>query len=166
MTEALFNQIYAEFHERIFRYCYYKLGNLKDTEDCVQDTFYALYISTSITDYSNLQWWLYTVADRYIYRIWNARKRVAPDELAEAHQNKKFFEDGFDSLQPKLLLADIQTYLCAEEKQLFLLLYHKDKSISEIAKFMKVSDSAVYKRKNKLDKKLRIILANLDSDKK
>lgn len=166
MTEALFNRIYAQFHKQIFRYCYYKLGNLKDTEDCVQDTFYALYVSSTITDYNNLQWWLHTVADRYIYKIWSTRKRVAPDEQIEAQRQEKFFEEGFDTLRLNLLLFDIEKHLCAEEKQLFLLVYRKEKTISEIAKILKLSDSAVYKRKNKLDKKLRVILANLEIDKK
>lgn len=165
MTETLFNQIYTEFYERIFRYCYYKLGNIKDTEDCVQDTFYALYVSNTINDYTNIQWWLYTVADRYIYKIWNARKKTVPDEQAETQYSKKFFEDGFDNLRLNLLLADIEKHLSAQDKELFLLLYRKEKSISEISQLLSVSSSAVYKRKSRLDKKLRVILANLDSNK-
>lgn len=163
MTENLFNEIYGEYHERIFRYCYNKLNDLKDTEDCVQDTFYALYISTTIKDYNNIQWWLYAVADRHIYRIWTMRKRIDLDDQADNQQNKKFFEDGFDELQLKLLLIDIERYLSSEEKQLFVLLYQEDKSISDIAGFLQVTESAVYKHKNRLDKKLRIIIAGLES---
>lgn len=91
------------------------------------------------------------------------RKRIDLDDQADNQQNKKFFEDGFDELQLKLLLIDIERYLSSEEKQLFVLLYQEDKSISDIAGFLQVTESAVYKRKNRLDKKLRIIIAGLES---
>lgn len=164
MTEQLFNQIHTEYYPRIYRYCYAKLNkNLEDARDCAQDVFCALLVSSTITNYDNLQYWLYTVADRYIYKMWNRNRRLIYEEDPGVGMEDVLYDKEFDELQLKLLTEDIARQLTPKENRLFQLLNRPDYDIAAVAKVLGRCVSAVYKQKQSLNRKVHVLLSNMNA---
>ena len=124
-------------YDKIYRYCYFKLGHRQMAEDVTQETFLRFLESRDYCERGKKLQFLYTLA-----------------ELAdEAPENQVLM-----SIAVKTALSQ----LAEEEQELLLLRYVNELTVSEICGLLQVSRFAVYRKIQKALKRLRALLDRED----
>ena len=142
-----------QYYDKIYRYCYFKVNNKTLAEDLTQETFLRFLGSESI------------YPDRYLYTI--ARNlcideyRKKKPELSDIEDNLEelWIQNGFENaIVDKLYVKQALEELSDEERELLILRYVNDESMSEICKLTGISRFAVYRRLKEAKSRLSVLL--------
>lgn len=138
------------YYDRIFRYCYYRVGERSIAEDLTQEAFLKFLNSDS------------EQPERYLYTI---AKNLCIDEYRRKHPSSLEDEDEpadrsvlEDSLVEKETIRNALDALSDEERELVILRYVNDEPLSEICKLTGLSRFAVYRRCNEAKNRLKELL--------
>ena len=168
LNQPTFEQIVAQYDQKIYALCWYLLKNKPDAQDCTQDIFISIFLNLStIKEPNRLNSWVYQISVRKCYEFVRRRRRKKrfginvpiddffsqtlpshqknPEELQIAAEKSLFFWRAVEGLPI--------------QQQLAYTLYNiEDLSYKEIALAMKTSVSAVesllYRARQTLAKEL------------
>ena len=146
-----FAELYAEYGQTLYRFCYRLTGNRTEAEDLTQDVFVvALRDAHRFRGEANVRTWLYQIAI-YQARSWRAkrrRERTIRQESAsstDAIETRLAIEAALDSLPPKLkhafLLVKVEQFTSLEAADILKLpegtvKFHVYEAIKQLKAFL------------------------------
>lgn len=155
---ASFAELVARFGNRLFRFLCYKMNNVQDAEDLVQDTFVKAYRNIHrYQDSWKFSTWLFTIA-----------VRLANSHFRRSRSFRMVGQIESGDLEPGQMLAEQETRqglwalardLSGNQYQALWLKYGQDMSIKEIAQVLRKSQVNVkvllYRARVNLAKRLQ-----------
>ena len=140
-----------EQYNKIYRYCYMKLGHRQTAEDLTQETFLRFLADRRYQDMGRELAYLYTIARNQCIDYYRKQKPLAlPDELPEVQEE--------DELLISFALQEAVKQLPLEEQELIFLKYVNELSATEIGQILGWSRFAVYRRLKGCLKRLKQLL--------
>ncbi len=149
----------SECYDKIYKYCYYKVGNAQLAEDLTQETFLKYFAQNIKIEKGRQTAYLYTIARNLCIDSFRKRKEM---ENFEEGQEKCRTEGFCENSERKIVVR--QAVKCLEEKQqeLLFLRYVNELSIKEITAYMGISRFAVYRMERAALSALKKILNRED----
>ena len=139
---------YKEQYDKIYRYCYFRVKNPVIAEDITQETFLRFLESNTYQEKGYALHYLYTIA-----------KNLCVDEYRKQEEvplTKEIEESSFETLWvEKLSIQFALEKLTEEERELILLRYVNEVPVSVICKLQECSRFALYRKINRVLKKLK-----------
>lgn len=140
-----------EQYNKIYRYCYMKLGHRQTAEDLTQETFLRFFADRRYQDMGRELAYLYTIARNQCIDYYRKQKPLAmPEELSEGQEE--------DELLTSFALREAVKKLSPEDQELIFLKYVNELSAAEIGKILGQSRFAVYRRLKSCLKRLKQLL--------
>ena len=144
-----------EQYDKIYRYCYFKVGNSTLAEDLTQETFLNYFAQNSYIERGKKLAYLYTIA-RHLCTV--ASRANQPEALPEDVPDA----DSFDRLELSLAIRQALETLPEQERELLLFRYVNALSVGEIATVTGISRFAVHRRTSSALKALKAVLKEED----
>lgn len=167
MTKKEADETVRRYYLDIYKFCRAKSRSSDAAEDLTHDTFLVFYEKAETLTADNIRAWLYKTASNKLCEYFRKQKReqsfvsIYDAELPVYEPDLEKIgdtgENDFSEFQRRLL-----SLLNEEEKQLFILLYLRRKTLREAADECDISMDAAYQRKSRLKKKIRKHLSDLD----
>ena len=155
-----FERLVHEYQKTLLRMCYLYLRDKTLAEDAVQETFIKVYKNmSSFRGESSEKTWLMRIAINTCHDIHRSHwfklidPRYTPDMLPETNETFKQEEEE--------LIAEIMQLPC-KLREVLLLYYYQDMTVTEIADSLRISQSSVSGRLKRARDKLRIMLERRD----
>lgn len=144
-----------EYYDKIYRYCYFKVGNSTLAEDLTQETFLKYFGQNSYIERGKKLAYLYTIARNLCIDILQ-KKQSQPltNDIPDV--------EPFERLELHIVVRQALKLLPAKEQELLLLRYVNDVSVGEIATIMEISRFAVYRKTKSALESLKILLKEED----
>lgn len=128
-----------EQYDKIYRYCYYKIGNATLAEDLTQETFLKYFAQNSYVEYGKKLAYLYTIARNLCIDSFRKKQHEKlSDELPDT--------DFIERLELRSTVRQALKTLPEQEQELLLFRYANELSVGEIAAITGNSRFAVYRR--------------------
>ena len=139
---------YEEQYDKIYRYCYFRVRNEVIAEDITQETFLRFLENNTYQEKGYALHYLYTIARNLC--VDEYRKRVEVPLIQDVKE-ESLEHVWIEQLSVRFALEK----LTEEERELILLRYVNEVPISVICKLQKCSRFALYRKINKILKKLK-----------
>ena len=145
-----------EQYDKIYRYCYFKLGQRSIAEDITQETFLRFLENDTYKNQGKALHYLYTIArnlcideyrkmDRELKLINDVEKDIKSGSILKAdHMQKNTEEQIITALVLRQALAE----LSEQDRELLLLRYVNEVQVSVISRLLGISRFAVHRRLN------------------
>lgn len=129
-------------YDKIYRYCYYRLGQAETAEDITQETFLRLWESKGYREQGKALQYLYTTARHLCI---DEYRRCKAQPLTQELEERLTAEP---ELEPELRLALRQALetLTESERELLALRYGSEVPLGELAKMLGMSRFAARRR--------------------
>lgn len=144
-----------EQYDRLYRYCYMKVKHQQTAEDITQETFLRFLEAHSYRETGKQMAYLYTIARNLCMDHFRMQRFSPLEEEPKAVQTSS--HEG-NQLVETLALEQALESLSAEERELLFLRYTNEVSVGQIARILKLSRFAVYRRTQNALHKLKEIL--------
>lgn len=151
-----------EQYEKIYRYCYFKLGQCSIAEDITQETFLRFLESDTYQNKGKSLHYLYTIARNLCideYRKITRENIFLTDSVENEIVNDSKTEDRVITT---IMLQQALAELSEQGRELVLLRYVNELPMSVISKLLGISRFAVYRRLNHTINQLKQILREED----
>lgn len=145
-----------EEYDKIYRYCYFKVGNSTLAEDLAQETFLKYFAQNSYIEHGKKLAYLYTIARNLCLDTYRKKQ---PEELTDAIPDA---ENSFERLELNIAIRQALKTLPEQERELLLFRYVNELSVGEIAVVTGISRFAVYRRTNAALASLKALLKEED----
>ncbi|SHK21732.1 RNA polymerase sigma-70 factor, ECF subfamily [Anaerocolumna jejuensis DSM 15929] len=145
-----------EEYDKIYRYCYFKVGNSTLAEDLAQETFLKYFAQNSYIEHGKKLAYLYTIARNLCL---DAFRKKQPEELTDVIPDA---ENSFERLELNIAIRQVLKTLPEQERELLLFRYVNELSVGEIAVVTGISRFAVYRRTNSALASLKALLKEED----
>ena len=146
-------------YDKIYRYCYFKVGHRQSAEDITQQAFLNLFEYEKKETIKNPLAFLYTVAGNLCIDEFRRRKKETPEENETLIWKEKDNLTGWEDREEKTVLSmDMRAALKKiprEEQELLLLRYANELPVQEISSLLHISRFAVRRRLLKALQNLR-----------
>ena len=154
-------QLYRDFHEKVFRYLRSKLSDRELAEDLAQDVFVKAFEHLADFDEqkASASTWIFTITKNTLTDYFRTRR--VHEELPESLESSSSVEDEVCNAASLQTLADALKTLPARERDIIILRFYSGKTLREIADGMKISYSYVKILQNKALADLKSFLGNL-----
>lgn len=138
-------------YDKIYRYCYYRLGQAQTAEDITQEAFLRLWESRNYREQGKALQYLYTTARHLCI---DEYRRCKAQPLTQELEGQLEAEPG---LEPELRLGLRQALETLEEseRELLALRYGSEMPLGELAKMLGMSRFAARRRITAALEKLR-----------
>lgn len=138
-------------YDKIYRYCYYRLGQAQTAEDITQEAFLRLWESRTYREQGKALQYLYTAARHLCI---DEYRRCKAQPLTQELEGQLAAEPG---LEPELRLGLRQALETLEEseRELLALRYGSEMPLGELAKMLGMSRFAARRRITAALEKLR-----------
>lgn len=143
-----------ELYEKIYRYCYYRLGRTESAEDITQEAFLRLWESEGYQEQGKALQYLYTTARHLCI---DEYRRCKAQPLTEEMSEQLAAEPGLET-ETRMALRQALATLSEEEQELLLLRYGSEVPVGELARLFHLSRFALRRRINAALEKLRVQL--------
>lgn len=130
-----------EQYDKIYRYCYYKVGNSTLAEDLTQETFLRYFAQDSYIERGKQLAYLYTIARNLCT---DAFRQKQPEELSDDVPDP----DSFKNLEVSIVIQQALKMLTEQERELLLFRYVNELSFNEMAAILGISRFSAYRRTN------------------
>lgn len=137
-------------YEKVYRYCYFRLGNQEMAEDTTQEAFLRYFESQSYQERGQMLQYIYTIARNLCN---DAFRKPPPEQMEEAHEPITDLCDN--NYIRRITLRYALDHLTAYERELVLLRYVNEEPASSLAKIYGVSRYAIHRQLKSILKKLR-----------
>ncbi len=150
MEGAEYMQIVHEYLDTVYRVALSSSKNPHDAEDIVQSTFLKLLEGNrEFRDEEHIRRWLIRVTINEAKSLWRSFWRKKVISLEETLEEPKFFEP-----EKSELFWAVQK-LPPRYREVTYLYYYEEYSIKEIAKLLRISETAIQTRLMRAREKLR-----------
>ena len=129
------------FYDKIFRYCYYRIGDKTTAEDLAQETFLRFLNSDSRMP----ERYLYTIAKNLCIDEYRKTRPILTDE-AGSEADEIPGPDETESMVDRMTILNAMEQMPEEEREVLILRYVNDESVSDICVLTGLSRFAVYRR--------------------
>lgn len=129
------------FYDKIFRYCYYRTGDKTTAEDLTQETFLRFLNSDSRMP----ERYLYTIAKNLCIDEYRKTRPILTDE-ASSEADEIPGPDETESMVDRMTILNAMEQMPEEEREVLILRYVNDESVSDICVLTGLSRFAVYRR--------------------
>lgn len=129
-------------YDKIYKYCYFKLGNSVLAEDVTQDTFLKFFAQNSYIERGKLLAYLYTIAKNLCTESYGQKEEL------ELKDDIKSNDKSMESLEIKLSVSEALAKLPQKDQELIVLRYINNLSLYEISQITGLSRFAIYRRNN------------------
>ncbi len=143
-----FGELYQRYVERIYNYCYYRIGNAQEAEDLTARVFMRALSHIKSYDERGVPFsaWLYRIAHNLVAN-WhrdNSRHKVIPIDEFMVSRNREDVPELFAEQQEEQeqLMAAVQS-LPQERQQLLFLKFVEKLSNAEIGEVMDRTEGAI-----------------------
>lgn len=126
-------------YNKIFRYCYWKVHNKETAEDITQETFLR-FLQSDYDERGKRIHFLYTIAGNLC--IDESRKKTFEEISHNVSDNNETTEDFFTQIYVKQILSQ----LSEEDRDLLIMRYINQESITDICEVIGISRFALYRR--------------------
>lgn len=154
-----FTQLYEEYTEEIYRYCYIRLRpNSQIAEDCTHNAFLALFEKLKNgTVVENPRAFLYKTANNFVLKAYRNnekyRAREMPfDECDRTPKNEQYVIDS--DIDYDILSRQIMSILSPDEQKLFMMKFVEGLTLAQIKESLNISSDAAIKRIQRLRAKI------------
>jgi RNA polymerase sigma-70 factor, ECF subfamily len=143
-----FGQIYDEYVDQIFRYIFYKVGNIAESQDLTGQTFLKAFENIDSYEMRDVAFssWLYRIAHNLVvdhFRRESKRERVSFDEQPPATSNEgNPAETVMADLESERLYGAMQK-LTHNQREVLVLKFIDNLSNGQVAEIMGISVGAV-----------------------
>ena len=154
-------QIYKEFHPKVYQYLVNRMGSIEDAEDMAQTVFVKVYTKLDTFDAtkSSLSTWIFNITRNTLIDHQRSMTLRLHDEIPETLADDS--PDMLDTLimeQEQERLADALERLTMEERDLIILHYYKDYTLLKVAELMRKPYGQVKRLHTKALQKLKFQL--------
>ena len=156
MDKNNFSRLYDSNRKELYRYCFKLCGNIEDAQDLMQQTYLRAWENFDRLYDENFSAWLYSIAKNIFLNSLRKSKHESVEEYPEIpdnSQNPEFIAEKRDI--GRILLKALKNSLSPVQRMTIILYYYDEKSVSEIANIMQVSENTVKSRLFNARKKLR-----------
>lgn len=158
-----YNKIWAKYYNRIYAYCYTKLQNPADVDDCIQNTFSALYNKMLNGDeIISPGAWLYDCARKQACKINEKARREIPgcnvgniNIIEQITYYDNYFVNEKTDDEIEALKSTILRKLSRDEQTLLNKVYVQKMKVCEIAKKSKIKPNTLSHRLCRIKKKIQ-----------
>jgi RNA polymerase sigma-70 factor (ECF subfamily) len=144
---AAIAELYAVYGDVVFRYCYVRLNDRDDAQDCVQDVFLRIWRGVSTFDYrgdGSFTAWLYTIANHVVISHVRKYKRMQHVPLMpELNLVDTRHADTAGTSVDRVWVRDMISHLTPEQQQVITLKFFAGLSNVEIATALNRTEGAV-----------------------
>ncbi len=146
--DSVFDDIANKYYQSIYNYCFVRLNNEQSAKDCTQEIFLILYKKMDKLDLSeNIRAWLYRTADNIIKNyLKNIKYNLSTDD---ENTPEIAVEDIYNEEQP------LKGIVNSDELSLLTSYYIDGTDINTLSRKTGKSESAIYKRLERLKNKIR-----------
>lgn len=146
-----FAELFAEYGQTLYRFCYRLTGNRTEAEDLTQDVFVvALRDASRFRGEASVRTWLYQIAI-YQARSWRAKRRRERTLRREQ-------ESEPDSIDTRMAIERALDALPQKQKQAFLLVKVEQFTSQEAAEILNLPEGTVKFHVYEAIKRLRTLL--------
>ncbi len=145
-----------EEYDKIYRYCYFKVGNSTLAEDLAQETFLKYFAQNTYIEHGKKLAYLYTIARNLCL---DSYRKKQPEELTDVIPDA---ENSFERLELNIAIRQALKTLSEQERELLLFRYVNELSVGEIAAVTGISRFTVYRRTNAALASLKALLKEED----
>ena len=133
-------QIYEQYHDKVFAYIRNHVNEIEDAEDLCSDVFIKIYskIDTFDSSKASISTWIYAMTSNTVidfYRTNHIHSEI-PEDLAE---EKSLIEDEVLSNESLEILAKALKELPQEQRDIIVLRYYRGLTLQEVAAQMNLS---------------------------
>ncbi len=143
-----------EQYDKIYRYCYYKVGDASLAEDLTQETFLKFFSQNKTIKSGKTMAYLYTIARNNCMDVFRKQKREILDCDSSLFEQVTSV-DMTDTFIESIDLSNALSKLSSEEKELILLRYANELKIKEIAAFKNESRFTISRKINRIIENLK-----------
>jgi RNA polymerase sigma-70 factor (ECF subfamily) len=144
-----------EHYDKIYRYCYFKVGGSTLAEDLTQETFLKYFAQNSYLERGKKLAYLYTIARNLCADAFRKKQPEAlQDDLPGA--------ENFERIELGIAIRQALETLPEQERELLLFRYVNELSVGEIAAVTGLSRFAVYRRTSSVLSSLKVLLKKED----
>ena len=148
------DHLYDLYATDILRFAYYYLGDRQKAEDVTQDVFVKLITARPVLSSGHEKAWLLKVALNRCRDYWRSSwiRRIVL-----GHPGFELFPspDAIDHISDQVALAEAVSHLPPEFKEVVLLFYYQNFSVSEIAELLSIAEGTVSSRLNRARNRIR-----------
>lgn len=137
-----------EQYDKIYRYCFFKLGQRELAEDITQETFLRFLNHEKYRHIDRQLPLLYTIARNLCVDEFRKKK---PEPLLNELEDREAEERMFTTISVKMALRELEE----EERELLLLRYVNEAPVSALCKMFQISRYALHRKLKKAVKKLK-----------
>ncbi|MDP2629424.1 MAG: RNA polymerase sigma factor [Candidatus Harrisonbacteria bacterium] len=156
-----FLEAYENYHDAIYRHCFFRVFNKQRAEEVCQEAFMKVYDYMRSHEVENIRAFLYRVANNLVIDESRKRKEESLDKLMELYEGFGPSKDSREESEKHLLLKEIFlhfTKLTVEERNLLHMRYVDDLDPKDIAPILEISANNVSVKLNRAMNKLRKIV--------
>jgi RNA polymerase sigma-70 factor, ECF subfamily len=146
-----FKTIYQKWMARIYRYFYFRVGNVKDAEDLTSQVF--LKVFESLPRYQNrgcFSAWLFSIAHARVVDFYRSKKKEGSLELHDAELSVPDMQDDFATADEVREVLHLFHTLNEEEQELIRLRFIAELSYQEIGAILSRKEDTVRKSVSRL----------------
>lgn len=143
-----FGQLYERYVDRIYKYVYYRTGNVADAEDLTAKIFVRALQHIGRYEDKGVPFsaWLYRIAHNLVanwHRDHSRRQIISIDDIAHWHISGESPEFATQLIQDKELLLEAIQRLPADRQELLILKFVERLPNAEIGEIMGRSEGAI-----------------------
>ena len=133
-------EIYEQYHDKVFAYIRNHVNQIEDAEDLCSDVFIKIYskIDTFDASKASISTWIYAMTSNTVidfYRTNHIHSEI-PEDLAE---EKSLIEDDVLNNESLEILAKALKSLPQEQRDIIVLRYYRGLTLQEVAEQMNLS---------------------------
>ncbi len=152
---AAFGLLVDRYKESIYALAYSKLGNFHDAEDITQEAFIKAYRNLrKLRHWDDFHAWMYAITSN-LCKDWIRNKSRKPDCEFIEDQVPESLNYSLDEDKLKETLHEAMDSLPEIYRQVLSLYYLGGMNTTEIAKFLRVSQTSIYQRLSRARSLLR-----------
>ena len=160
ITAAQKEQIYRDYHGKVYGYIRSRVNSVQDAEDLASDVFMKIFEKLESYDESkaSLSTWIYTITRNTLTDFFRTRKVF--DEMQELSEDDTSTEDAVCKAEMLGILTKALEALDERERDIVVFRYYFNKQLKDIAAKMGISYAYVRVLHNRALQNLRLFLEN------
>ncbi len=151
-------EIYREYHEKVFNYARGKMPTVEDAEDVCSEVF--LKVQSRIEEYdtnkASVSTWIYAITKNCVIDFY--RKNRITEEIPEELASDMEVDSNLLRKETLRELAEALLSLPEEEREVIILYYYENMSLRQIEKLSGLSYGQVKLRRTKALENLKVLL--------
>lgn len=161
-NEAVYNKVYNEHSEAVWRFIYFKCGDSTRADDLIQDAFIKLWQNCAKVPFEKAKSYLYTLANNaFLNEVAHHKVVLKHQQTITSYTDNQTPEYLLEEKQYKEKLGRAIANLTEAQRTAFLLNRIEGKKYREIAELLNISVKAVEKRMSQALSSLRKEIKNI-----